>query len=298
LKVLVSGGTGLVGRYIVEGLLAGGYDVVVGSRKPPADGFFSRRIAVIPLDLAPNRDQAAAFETIDAFVHAAFNHLPGKYRGGEGKDPKRFRRLNLEGTIRLFDTAKRAGVTRATFLSSRAVYDGLPSGTALTEDLALSPTSLYGEIKLACETAIAAMSCPGFVASSLRATGVYGDLLPNKWDALVADVSAGRPVVPRAGTEVHGDDVAQAVRLMLDADPQSISGQSFNLSDITVDTRMIMERLGLPADLLAFATLAANEMVTEKIRRIGWKPGGMRRFEKTMASLARQLSAASGPAST
>jgi UDP-glucose 4-epimerase len=292
LKVLVSGGTGLVGRYIVEGLLAGGYTVAVGARKPPVDGFFSQHVDFVPIDLAPELDQTAAFEGIDAFVHAAFDHLPGKYRGGEGKDPKRFRRLNLDGTIRLFETARRADVKRATFLSSRAVYDGLPQGTALTEDLALSPASLYGEIKLACETAIAAMSGPDFAASSLRATGVYGDLLPNKWDGLLADVSAGRPVVPRAGTEVHGDDVAQAIRLMLEADVENISGQSFNLSDITVDTRMIMERLGLPADLLAFATLAANEMVIEKIRRIGWKPGGMRRFERTMASLARQLNAA------
>lgn len=292
MKVLVSGGTGLVGRYIVEGLLAGGYSVVVGARKPPVDAFFSRRVDFVPLGLTPERDQTAAFDGIDAFVHAAFDHLPGKYRGGEGNDPKRFRRLNLDGTIRLFETAKLAGVTRATFLSSRAVYDGLPPGTALTEEIALSPTSLYGEIKLACETAITAMSGPDFVASSLRATGVYGDMLPNKWDALVADVAAGRPVVPRAGTEVHGDDVAQAVGLMLKADVEIVSGQSFNLSDITVDTRMIVERLGLPADLLAFTALAANEMLTEKIRRIGWKPGGMRRFDKTMASLARQLSAA------
>ncbi|SFB53096.1 Nucleoside-diphosphate-sugar epimerase [Rhizobium sp. NFR07] len=292
MKVLVSGGTGLVGRYIVEGLLDAGYDVRVGARKPPAGDFFSRTVSFVSLDLAARRDQTSAFDDMDAFVHAAFDHIPGKYRGGEGSDPKRFRRLNLDGTVRLFETAKRAGVKRAVFLSSRAVYDGLPPGTALTEDLKLSPTSLYGEMKLACESALAAMSGPDFVTSSLRATGVYGDFLPNKWDGLVADVSAGRPVVPRAGTEVHGVDVAQAVRLMLEAEPRDISGQSFNLSDITVDTRMILERLGMPADLLAFATLAANEMVTEKIRRIGWKPGGMRRFEKTMTSLARQLNAA------
>jgi nucleoside-diphosphate-sugar epimerase len=95
--------------------------------------------------------------------------------------------------------------------------------------------------------------------------------------------------VPRTGTEVHGDDVAQAVRLILEAEAESVGGQSFNLSDITVDTRMIIERLGIDAQLLAFATQAANKMDIRKIRRIGWKPGGMRRFETTMESLARQL---------
>jgi nucleoside-diphosphate-sugar epimerase len=288
-KVLVSGGTGLVGRYITEGLLAAGHTVVVGARKPPAEGFLSRPVAFISLDLAPERDQTAAFEGVDAFVHAAFDHLPGKYRGGEGTDPKRFRRLNLDGTVKLFETAKRAGVKRAVFLSSRAVYDGLPPDTALTEDLSLSPASLYGEIKLACEDALCSLSGPAFLTASLRATGVYGGLRPNKWDGLLEDVRSGRPLVPRTGTEVHGDDVAQAVRLILEAEAESVGGQSFNLSDITVDTRMIIERLGINAQLLAFATQAANKMDIRKIRRIGWKPGGMRRFETTMESLARQL---------
>jgi UDP-glucose 4-epimerase len=292
LKVLVSGGTGLVGRYIVEGLLADGCEVSVGARKPPPDGLFSRPVAYASLDLAPELDQATAFDGIDAFVHAAFDHLPGKYRGGEGNDPKRFRRLNLDGTAKLFETAQKAGVGRTVFLSSRAVYDGLPPGTPLTEELSLSPTSLYGQIKLACEQVLTSLSGPRFVTTSLRATGIYGDLRPNKWDGLIADALTGRAVVPRAGTEVHGNDVAQAIRLTFSAEADAVNGQCFNLSDIIVDTRIILQRLGMSAELVALATLAANEMTTEKLRRIGWKPGGMRRFDTTMASLARQLNGA------
>ncbi|TNM62700.1 NAD-dependent epimerase/dehydratase family protein [Aliirhizobium smilacinae] len=291
MKVLVSGGTGLVGRYIVEGLLAAGYDVVVGARKRPSKSMFSHSLDFRPLQLDPKLDQTKAFEDIEAFVHAAFDHLPGKYRGGEGNDPQRFRHVNLTGSIKLFEAAKKAGVKRTTFLSSRAVYDGLPSGTILTEALPLSPTSLYGEIKLACEQALAELSGQGFVTSSLRATGVYGELRPNKWDDLMADALAGKPLAPRAGTEVHGADVAQAVRLMLESDAQIINGESFNLSDVTVDTRMIVEKLGLSAPLVAFAALSANVMDTEKLRRIGWKPGGLRQFDETMATLARQLGA-------
>lgn len=289
MKALVSGGTGLVGRYIVEGLLSAGYAVTVGARKPPPAGFFSQPVDFRELQLDAKLDQSGAFEGIDAFIHAAFDHLPGKYRGGEGKDPKRFRRMNLDGSIRLFETAKTAGVRRAVFLSSRAVYDGLEAGTVLTEDLALSPTSLYGEIKLACEQALSALSDPDFVTASLRATGVYGEFRPNKWDDLIADALSGKPVAPRAGTEVHGADVAEAVRLMLTTEAASASGQSFNISDVTVDTRTILEKLGLSAHLVAFAALSANVMSTDKIRRIGWLPGGMRRFDETMAILARHI---------
>jgi UDP-glucose 4-epimerase len=289
-KVLVSGGTGLVGRYVVEGLLKAGHEVVVGARRPPAKDLFSNAIGFTPLDLGPDRDQSTAFDGIHAFVHAAFDHLPGRYRGGEGDDPQRFRRLNLDGSVRLFESARDAGVGHCIFLSSRAVYDGLPTGTALTEQLTLAPTSLYGEIKLACESALASLAGPGFATASLRATGVYGDLRPNKWDGLIADALAGRPVLPRAGTEVHGEDVAKAVDLLLETPQAGIHAQSYNLSDITVDTRMILEKLGIPAGVLAFAGLAANEMNADKIRRLGWKPGGMPRFEATMATLARQLS--------
>lgn len=290
MKVLVSGGTGLVGRYIVNGLLAAGHSVTVGGRNPPVETLFASPVQFRRLELDPVRDQSAAFDGMDGFVHCAFDHVPGRYRGGEGSNPTRFRHRNLDGSNKLFETARAAGASRVVFLSSRAVYDGAAPGTALTEDMAVSPTSLYGQIKLACEDALRQMSGPSFATSSLRATGIYGGLRPNKWDGLFADLAAGRALVPRAGTEVHGDDVAQAVCLMLETDAAAISGQSFNLSDITVDTRMIVERLGKPADMIALETLAANEMSTDKVRSIGWQPSGMSRFEETMRELADTIS--------
>jgi nucleoside-diphosphate-sugar epimerase len=42
----------------------------------------------------------------EALVHCAFAHVPGRYRGGEGEDPEGFLRLNLEGTLRLWDEAR------------------------------------------------------------------------------------------------------------------------------------------------------------------------------------------------
>src|SRR5690606_32210574 len=233
MKVLVSGGTGLVGRYVVNGLLGAGHTIIVGGRTPPREGWFTGPVGFVPPSLDPDANQSAAFRDADAFVHAAFDHLPGRYRGGEGENPARFRRLNLDGTARLFETAKRAGVWRAVFLSSRAVYDGLTPSTPLLEEAALRPASLYGEIKLLAEQALGALSSPGFVTASLRLTGVYGDLRPNKWDRLFMDYLEGRPVPTRAGTEVHGRDVASAVHLILTSDAAGIDGRAFNVSDVS-----------------------------------------------------------------
>ena len=237
MKVLVSGGTGLVGRYIVEELLAAGYTVIIGGRHAPLPRFFSRPVEFAPLSLDPAHDHIEAFEDAYFFVHAAFHHLPGKYRGGEGDDPETFKRFNLDGSVRLFEAAKRAGTRRCVFLSSRAAYGEHPEGTELTETMLAKPETLYGQVKLDAERALDHLSTPGFAGVSLRATGVYGDLSPNKWDGLIADYLAGRPVVARRGTEVHGRDLGRAVRLMLETESTRISGEVFNVSDISVDTR-------------------------------------------------------------
>jgi nucleoside-diphosphate-sugar epimerase len=288
MKVLVSGGTGLVGRHIVEGLLCAGYQVILGGRTPPGPGFFSKPVGFVPLSLEPGLDQIEAFDDAYFFVHAAFNHIPGKYRGGEGDDPAGFRRLNLDGSVKLFETARRAGTRRVVFLSSRAVYDGLSPGTELTESLVLRPDSLYGEIKLDGERALAVLSQPGFATASLRLTGVYGNLQPNKWNALIADYLAGRPVAARAGTEVHGGDVGAAVRLMLETEAGIIDGQVFNVSDILTDTREILGYLPPgPHPLPPPANCGAvKAMSTTKIRALGWEPGGIELLRQTVRDLA------------
>lgn len=292
MRVLVSGGTGLVGRYIVEELLASGYSVTVGGRTCPPARFYSQTVGFVPLRLDPDHEHAHAFKDIDAYVHAAFDHVSGKYRGGEGDDPKEFLRRNLDGTLSIFTAARKAGVRRCVFLSSRAVYDGLPDGAKLQEDAALSPTTLYGQIKLETERALAQMSDDGFLCGSLRLTGVYGHLRPNKWDGLIADYLSGRPVAPRAGTEVHGRDVGKAVGLLLVRHPQSVGGRSFNVSDVVTDNREILGIVQAetacphPLPEAADRSLVAT-MDTSGILSLGWGPGGRPLLEKTVRLLVR-----------
>ncbi|WP_163267841.1 NAD-dependent epimerase/dehydratase family protein [Chelativorans alearense] len=289
---VVSGGTGYVGRFIVEALLAAGHAVTVLGRSAPADGFFSAPVRFLPLSLEPAAASPAPFKGADFLVHAAFDHVPGRYRGGEGNDPEAFRRRNLQGTVALFTAARDAGVRRAVFLSSRAVYGPRPPGTWLEEGDDARPDTLYGAVKLAAERMLEGLSDARFRGVSLRVTGVYGPAGPghaHKWAGLFADYLAGRAIDPRAGTEVHGRDVAAAVRLVLEKDAPA--GPVLNVSDVLVDRRDILaivkRETGAPHPLPGTADKeAVNAMRCERLSALGWRPGGMALLEETVARLA------------
>ncbi|MBV0912368.1 NAD-dependent epimerase/dehydratase family protein [Anianabacter salinae] len=283
MRIAVTGGTGLVGRFIVHEALGAGDEVVILSRTAPQGG-----------DLAGaehrawSMGQAPPLDGIDAVVHAAFDHLPGRYRGGEGDDPAGFVARNQHGTQALLDACARFGVGRVVFLSTRAVYGDYPPGTALSEDLAPRPDTLYGQVKAAGEAALAALPVPGV---SLRVTGVYGAAVPgqrHKWSDLFADFLAGRDVAPRAGTEVHGADLAAACRLIL-ALPADELPPVLNVSDLILDRRDLLAEVaaitGSPAPLPPRAETAVSAMDTARLRALGWAPGGWDRLRASLPGM-------------
>lgn len=264
MRILVTGATGQVGRFVTAALEAAGHRVIRLGRGADAH----------PWDLG---DPAPRLPPADALVHLALDHRPGAYRGGEGDDPERFRRLNLEGSLRLFDAA---GPARIVFLSSRAVYGDHRRGGFLFEDDTPEPDSLYGKVKLAAEQAL------GPRGVSLRATGVYGGQ-PHKWQALFAAYLQGETIPPRAATEIHGDDLAAAVVLMLERPETGV----FNVSDLLLDRHDLLARVqsltGCPhPPPPRAAPPLPGRMATCRLRLLGWRPGGWPKLDAFLASHA------------
>ena len=257
MHVLVTGATGTVGHFLLPALTAAGHRVTTLGRHPGDH----------PWDLA---DPAPRLPAADALVHAALAHLPGAFRGGEGSDPARFRRLNLDGTLRLLDAA---GSARVVFLSTRAVYGDHRRGETLCETDTPAPDSLYGDIKLAAEAALGSRGC------ALRATGIYGGH-PHKWRDLFAAYLRGDRIPPRRATELHGQDLTTAVRLLLET---SDTG-AFNASDILLDRHDLLARVrtrtGCPHPPPPPATdPPPGVMDTSRLRALGWRPGGLSRLD-------------------
>lgn len=274
MRIAITGASGLVGWPVARWLNSRGHTVTTLGRTPVA-GFAHRHWQL---------GDAPDLTGQDALVHAAFNHVPGRYRGGEGDDPDGFIRANLDGTLGLFDAAGAAGL-RIVFLSSRAVYGAYPPGTKLTEDLPPRPDTLYGEVKLKAERALAGRG------TSLRATGVYGPPVPDrahKWADLFASFAAGERPSPRIGTELHADDLADAIDRALSVDtPPAV----LNVSDIVLDRRDLLERYSAVAGISGQLPdqcdpSGVSELDTTRLRRLGWNPRGFAGLDVVLEAIA------------
>lgn len=299
MKVAVTGATGIVGRFVVQRLREQGAHVRALAR---AD---SDRRGLAHLDwIAGELTDAVALQRlvagVDAVVHCAYEHVAGRYRGGEGNDRLRFWRANLLAGVELMEQARVAGVSRLVVISSRAVYGhASPAHDWVDDDDRPVPDTFYGALKLALEAHASAFSAAdGVCYASLRPTGVYGITHPvrrSKWfDLGRALLRREQLPPPRLSTEVHGADMAAAVWLLLTAPADTVAGRSFNCSDVVVDTRAVMARLAMrlvgDADLPgAVETRLRHPMHTPALRALGWKPGGEALLDRTIDELAERV---------
>ena len=295
--VAVTGATGIVGRFVVDRLAAEGTGIRALVRPASDRRGMGSNIGWVVGDMTDANALARLVEGADAVVHCAYEHVPGRYRGGEGDDLVTFWRANLQAGLELMQIARGAGISRLVLMSSRAVFgQSSPSETWVDDDTRPVPDSHYGALKLALEahaSAFAAMDGAAF--ASLRPTGVYGMTYPlerTKWLNLALKMIGGEPLPPaRLATEVHGRDVAAAVWLLLTAPPRQVAGRAFNCSDAVVDTRRIMaglaDRLGLSPSLPGPAENAMrNPMRTLALQALGWRPGGDALLERTIDEVA------------
>ena len=95
----------------------------------------------------------------DMLVHAALDHVPGRYRGGEGDDLRQLSCAPMSAAAwRCSPTARAAGVGRCVVLSSRAVF-GVRSRArhGFRRVTAVTPDTHYGAAKAALEAFVASL---------------------------------------------------------------------------------------------------------------------------------------------
>ena len=297
MKVAVTGATGIVGRFVVARLQTQGAGVKALVRPTSSRAGLPGDIHYIVGDMNDPEALNALVADVDAVVHCAYAHAPGRYRGGEGDDRFGFWRTNLLAGVELMERTRRAGVERLVLISSRAVFGrDTPAEHMVDDDTRPVPDTHYGALKLALEAHASAFSTvDGVCFASLRPTGVYGITHPvgdSKWFDLARMIASGEPLPKaRLATEAHGADVADAVCLLLTAPASAVAGRAFNCSDLTVDSRDVMAALARHLDRSVQLPAAAENRVSHPMRTtaldaLGWRAGGQARLAATIGELA------------
>jgi UDP-glucose 4-epimerase len=294
-RVLVTGGSGFIGRHAVAELSRAGASVRVVDLKPHPDP----DVDIVVGDISDADVISEAFAGgIDSVVHLAA--VTSVLRSVE--NPGATFDTNVAGTHALLEASRAAGVGAFVFASTGGAVTGpmelsgsaAPDGGALepviVETATLRPLTPYGATKAAGEMLMSAYTaCYGVRCVCLRFTNVYGPGMQAK-DSIVARLM--RAIRLDRTFEIYGDgrqvrdyvhvsDVIGAVRLGLDREdwhgPILIgSGKSLSVLQV-VDTVRSVSGAALPVE---HGPARAGEMpavIVDPSRALaaGWSP----RFE-------------------
>jgi nucleoside-diphosphate-sugar epimerase len=291
--VALTGATGYVGRFVVSELQHRGVQVRALARPESDRRGFAAPIDWIEGDLRSPDALRALVYGASAIVHMAYEHVPGRYRGGEGDDLDAWLAANVTGSLRLLTLAQQAGVSRLVFLSSRAVFSHTEPGRLLDESHPISPDTHYGAYKAAVESFLLSFRCRRDMQTfAVRPTGVYGVTWPmerSKWWDLVVRVMDGAADFPAGGgTEVYGGDVARVIWALLSQ--QHVKNSVFHLSDLFVTHRDVVRlarRFAQRPGPLPPTTPSppANPLECRNLHALGIQLGGMSALETTIQNL-------------
>jgi nucleoside-diphosphate-sugar epimerase/GT2 family glycosyltransferase len=232
---LVTGGTGFIGRHLVEALVEAGIRVKVLARPHGKSPRVARRksdqVEIVTADLVDTASLAGVCAGIDTVFH-----LAGYAHAGDGStslDQSPHWRITVEGTQALLDETCAAGVKRVIFVSTvKAMGEG--GDACLDETSPTEPEDYYGIAKREAERLVlsAGRRC-GMHVAILRLPMVYGRDNLGNLPRMIGAIDRGRfpplPEVHNKRSMVHVDDVVQAV--LAAAENPAADGQVYIVTD-------------------------------------------------------------------
>ncbi|SDS57464.1 NAD-dependent epimerase/dehydratase family protein [Microlunatus soli] len=251
-RIVVTGGSGFIGRAVVAELLRASRPVTVvdkvpfsevGKDIPGAD-----RVQMITGDL---KDDAVCEAAIGADTGGIIHLAAMTYVLKSKEDPQGTFAENVVVTQRLLELARINAVPRFVFASTNAVVGNVGTRTINTE-MAIRPLAPYGATKAASEMLISGYAGSyGMSTCSLRFTNVYGPGMDHK-DSFVprlmrAALTGGGVKIYGDGTQrrdlVHLDDIVAGLISALDSEYVGTTivggGESVTVLQMVQDARTV-----------------------------------------------------------
>lgn len=283
MHALVTGGSGFLGRYIVEQLADRGDRVRCLSRSAPAE-MATERIEIVRGDIRDAGQVRDACRGVDAVFHVAA--LPGVWGPAA-----MFHDINVVGTQNVIAGCRTNGVRRLIFTSSPSVvFDGTPHAGA-NESLPYAESFLcaYPQTKAIAERAVLAANGSDRLSTvALRPHLIFGPRDPHLLPRVVRRAAAGKLRRVGDGTNlVSVSYVENAARAHLQACDRlapgsALAGRAYfinepepvNLWDFIND---VLSRAGLPMLQRSISTSAARRIggaleTAWRLLRLGGEP--------------------------
>jgi dTDP-glucose 4,6-dehydratase len=212
MNVLVTGGAGFIGRWIVKKLLDDGYEVCVlddlsNGRKENIEEF--KKDPNLKFVLGDIRDKEVLmriFKDIDVCIHAA-----AAINVQESIDnPQMYYDVNVNGTFNILEAARNRNV-KVVLIGTCMVYD-LTASKAISEEHPLNPKSPYAGSKLAAENlALSYFHAYGLPVVITRPFNTYG---------------------PYQKSDMEGGVVSIFIRSFLEGEPLNVFGDGTQTRDL------------------------------------------------------------------
>ena len=261
MRILITGGGGFLGAAAARALLARGDTVIVFDTQLTAfsGGGPTERLIRVPGDITDmaNVAQAVTVHKPDAVLHCAA--VVGVL--SSLASPINVVRVNIEGSLNVFEAMRLGGVRRCVHISSEETY-GAFRADKIDETHPLDPVLPYGICKVAVEQlGRSYRDLHGLEVINLRTSWVYGPGLPRERipKNLVEAALAGRKLHIASGADVaidhtYVDDMAAAMLAALDHKQHRYD--VYNVASGTAPT--VSEIVGIVRELVPGAQLSVG----------------------------------------
>ena len=300
-KAVVTGGAGFIGSHAVDRLLKDGWRVAVidnfstGRPQNLAHHRGNPDLEVVEADICDVERTRSAYEGAEWVLHLAAlaDIVPSIER------PLDYHRSNVEGTVRVLEASRAAGVKRLVYAASSSCY-GIPDSYPTPESAPLRPMYPYALTKAVGEQYVMHWAqVYGLPAVSLRFFNVYG---PRSRTSGTYGAVFGVFLAQKLGSKpftVVGDGsqsrdftfVTDVVDAVVKAAASNVSGEILNVgSGNHYTVNRLVELLG--GDQVHIPKRPGEPDCTfadtAKIRaKIGWKP--QMSFEEGVSEMLRQI---------
>ena len=302
MRLLITGASGFIGRYLCDSAVSAGHEVLgtyYAESELSARGLPRAGVRWTRLDM---QDRDGVARLVAEYRPDGVFHLAAQaYAQKAWRDPADTFRTNVLGTIHFYEALREHPPSRGTLLAASGAAYGVPPHLPIGEETALNPTNPYGVSK-ACQDMLSLQYALNFDLRIVRARlfgttgpGKTGDALNDFARQIAALERTGRPGVLKVGnldTLRDISDIRDVVRAMWTVfeagDPARAvnvgAGQSYSIGRIATDlVRMSRVPIEVVPDPQLFRPTDEpdNRADVGRLRALGFRPAVP--FERTLA---------------